>query len=118
MGYIYKNDAHVKAHKKHEDIVFDDKLHNQQVKEYKEQFSKKSLEHLRMKHVYLTEKRQKELIGSLTLDDKILYGTILNDEEETIQILKDSDIEELDGNLTFGEKSYEDGVEVFNNNKY
>ena len=93
-------------------------LHDQQAKEYKEQFSKKSLAHLRMKYVYLTEKRQKELIGSLTLDDKILYGSVLNDEEETIQILKDSDIEELDGNLTFGEKSYEDGVEVFNNNKY
>ncbi len=118
MGYIYKNDAHVKAYKKHNEKVFDDSLHNQHVKEYKEQFSKKSLEHLRMKHVYLTEKRQQELIGSLTLDDKILYGTILNDEEETIQILKDSDIEELDGNLTFGATSYEDGVEVFNNNKY
>ena len=118
MGYIYKNDAHVKSHKKHEDSVLDDSLHQQQAKEYKEQFSKKSLEHLRMKHVYLTEKRQKELIGSLTLEDKIFYGIILNEEEETIQILKDSDIEELDGNLKFGDKSFEDGVEVFNNNKY
>lgn len=118
MGYIYKNDAHVKAYEKHNEKVLDDSLHNQHVKEYKEQFSRKSLEHLRMKHVYLTEKRQKELIGSLTLEDKIFYGIILNDEEETIQILKDSDIEELDGNLSFGATSYEDGVEVFNNNKY
>jgi hypothetical protein len=118
MGYIYKNDAHVKAHEKHNEKVFDDSLHNKHVKEYKEQFSKKSLEHLRMKHVYLTEKRQKELIGSLTLEDKIFYGIILNDEEETIQILKNSDIEELDGELTFGSKSYEDGIEIHTNNKY
>ena len=71
-----------------------------------------------MKHVYMTEKRQAELIGSLTLEDKIFYGTILNEEEETIQILADSDIEELDGELTFGKTSFQDGVEIHTNNKY
>ena len=118
MGFQYKNDAHVKAFKKHNEKVFDDSLHNEHVKEYKEQFSKKALAHLRMKNVYLTEKRQKELIGSLTLDDKLLYGSVLNDEENTMQILRESDVKELDGNLTFGATSYEDGVEVFTNNKY
>lgn len=118
MGYQYKNDAHVKAFKKHNEKVFDDSLHNQHVKEYREQFSKKSLEHLRMKNVYLTAKRLKELVGSLTLDDKRLYGAILNEEEDTKQILQEADIKELDGELTFGSKSYEDGVEIYTNNKY
>lgn len=118
MGFQYKNDAHVKAFKKHNDKVFDDSLHNEHIKEYKEQFSKKSLAHLRMKNVYLTEKRQKELIGSLTLDDKLLYGSVLNDEEETMQVLRESGIQELDGELTFGNTTYEDGTQTFVSNKY
>ena len=77
-----------------------------------------ALEELRMKNIALTPKRKEELISRLSLDEKLLYGAVLNSEEETIQILKDSDIEELDGNLTFGSKSYEDGVEIHTNNKY
>tara|TARA_B110000858_G_scaffold144503_1_gene164094 strand:- start:452 stop:694 length:243 start_codon:yes stop_codon:yes gene_type:complete len=77
-----------------------------------------ALEELRMKNIALTPKRKEELISRLSLDEKLLYGAVLNSEEETIQILKDSDIEELDGELTFGSKSYEDGVEIHTNNKY
>jgi hypothetical protein len=91
---------------------------NKDTKEYREEFSKKSLEHLRMKNVYLTPKRQRELVGSLTLDDKLLYGAILNAEEDTKQVLQESDIKELDGELTFGKTTFEDGVEIYNNNKY
>lgn len=113
MGYIYKNDAHVRTYNKHNEVPV-----SAEVKEYRENLSKKSLEHLRMKYVYMTEKRQAELIGSLTLEDKIFYGTVLNEEEETIQILADSDIKELDGELTFGKTSFQDGVEIHTNNKY
>lgn len=91
---------------------------NKDTKEYREEFSKKSLEHLRMKNVYLTPKRQRELVGSLTLDDKLLYGAILNAEEDTKQVLQESDIKELDGELTFGKTTFEDGVEIHTNNKY
>jgi hypothetical protein len=91
---------------------------NKDTKEYREEFSKKSLEHLRMKNVYLTPKRQRELVGSLTLDDKLLYGAILNAEEDTKQVLQESDIKELDGELTFGKTTFQDGVEIYNNNKY
>ena len=91
---------------------------NKDTKEYREEFSKKSLEHLRMKNVYLTPKRQRELVSSLTLDDKLLYGAILNAEEDTKQVLQESDIKELDGELTFGKTTFQDGVEIYNNNKY
>ena len=91
---------------------------NKDTKEYREEFSKKSLEHLRMKNVYLTPKRQRELVSSLTLDDKLLYGAILNAEEDTKQVLQESDIKELDGELTFGKTTFEDGVEIHTNNKY
>ena len=91
---------------------------NKDTKEYREEFSKKSLEHLRMKNVYLTPKRQRELVGSLTLDDKLLYGAIHNAEEDTKQVLQESDIKELDGELTFGKTTFEDGVEIHTNNKY
>lgn len=77
-----------------------------------------ALEELRMKNIALTPKRKEELISRLSLDEKLLYGAVLNSEEETIQILKDSDIEELDGELTFGKTTFQDGVEIHTNNKY
>ena len=90
----------------------------QTTKEYREELSEKSLAHLRMKNVYLTEKRKAELIGNLTLDDKLLFGAVLNDTDHEIQVMKDSGIKELDGELSFGNKTFEDGTEVFVNNKY
>ena len=91
---------------------------NKDTKEYREEFSKKSLAHLRMKNVYLTPKRLRELVGSLTLDDKLLYGAILNEQEDTKQVLQEADIKELDGELTFGKTTFQDGIEIYNNNKY
>jgi hypothetical protein len=82
--------------------------------EEREELSTKSLAHLRMKNVYLTAKRKAELIGNLTLDDKIFLGSVLNETDHTIH----SGVEELDGELSFGNKTFEDGTEVFVNNKY
>ena len=90
----------------------------QTTKEYREELSEKSLAHLRMKNVYLTEKRKAELIGNLTLDDKLLFGAVLNDTDHEIQVMTDSGIKELDGELSFGNKTFEDGNEIFVNNKY
>lgn len=77
-----------------------------------------ALEELRMKYIALTPTRRAELIGSLSLDEKLLYGAILNAEDEDDFIMDSSGIEELDGELSFGNKTYEDGSEVFVSNKY
>lgn len=71
-----------------------------------------ALDILRMKNVALSKKQKAELVGSLTLDEKLFYGSWLNDNENTIQTL-----ELGDEGLTFGSKTYEDGLEVFTNNK-
>jgi hypothetical protein len=90
----------------------------QTTQEYRDDLSEKSLAHLRMKNIYLTEKRKAELIGNLTLDDKLLLGAILNDTDHEIQVMEEAGIEELTGELSFGNKTFEDGNEVFVNNKY
>ena len=76
-----------------------------------------ALEELRMKNIYLTPKRKTELIKSLSLDEKLLYGAVLNDIDDDEKAMRYANIEELDGELSFGNTTYEDGVEVFNNNK-
>ena len=76
-----------------------------------------ALEELRMKNIHLTPKRKAELIKSLSLDEKLLYGAILNDIDDDEKAMRYGNIKELDGELTFGDTTYEDGVEVFNNNK-
>ena len=76
-----------------------------------------ALEELRMKHIYLTPKRKAKLISQLSLDEKLLYGAVLNDIDDDEKAMRYGNIKELDGELTFGDTTYEDGVEVFNNNK-
>ena len=77
----------------------------------------KALEILTMKNILLTEKRKKELINSLTLDEKLLYGAKLNYEGDVAHTVATSDLEEIDGNLNFGNTTYVDGAKVFVNNK-
>ena len=76
-----------------------------------------ALEELRMKNIYLTPKRKAKLISQLSLDEKLLYGAILNDIDDDEKAMRYGNIKELDGELTFGDTTYEDGVEVFNNNR-
>ena len=76
-----------------------------------------ALQELRMRNIYLTPKRKYELIKSLSLDEKLLYGAVLNDIDDDEKALRYGNIKELDGELSFGNTTYEDGVEVFNNNK-
>ncbi len=75
-----------------------------------------ALEELKMKNIYLTPKRKAELIKSLSLDDKLYYGNWLNDSNN--ETFVDTETKEIDGELSFGAKTFEDGVEVFTNNKY
>tara|TARA_B110000208_G_C11362616_1_gene281815 strand:+ start:86 stop:322 length:237 start_codon:yes stop_codon:yes gene_type:complete len=75
-----------------------------------------ALEELKMKNIYLTPKRKTELIKSLSLDEKLYYGSWLNDSDN--ETFVNSEVKEVDGELSFGAKTFEDGVEVFTNNKY
>ena len=75
-----------------------------------------ALEELTMKNIHLTPKRKAELIKSLSLDDKLYYGNWLNDTNNKTFV--DTETKEIDGELSFGAKTFEDGVEVFTNNKY
>jgi len=75
------------------------------------------LERLRMKHTALTRKEKADLIGQLTLDEKLLFASYLMDDEIHIETLENSGMHELDGKLSFGSKTYEDGMETFVNNK-
>ena len=75
-----------------------------------------ALEILKMKNIYLTPKRKAELIKSLSLDEKLYYGSWLNDSNN--ETFVNSEVKEIDGELSFGSKTFEDGVEVFTNNKY
>ena len=71
---------------------------------------------LRMKNILLTTKEKSRLIGELTLDEKRLLGVLMLEEEINIQT-ENPFMQELDGNLSFGNKTYEDGMENFVNNK-
>jgi len=77
----------------------------------------KPIDLLRMKNAYFTPKRKSDLVKSLSLDEKLLYGAYLNDIDDDRKAMQYGNIKELDGELKFGDTTYEDGVEVFNNNK-
>jgi hypothetical protein len=56
-------------------------------------------------------------VGSLSLDDKRYFGNWLNDNEYFTNAVEEVG-GELDGQLSFGNTTYEDGVQVYTNNKY
>jgi len=72
---------------------------------------------LKMKGIALTNKQRSELVGSLSLDDKRYFGNWLNDNEYNTNAVEEVG-GELDGQLSFGNTTYEDGVQVYTNNKY
>lgn len=82
-----------------------------------------NLDILLSKHTPLTEAKKAQLISELSLDDKRYLGNYLLDTKLMLEIEKnpvevEPDLRELTGDLTFGgPTTYEDGVEVFINNK-
>ena len=69
------------------------------------------LAQLTMKNLLTDRKNEYK---KLDLDDKIYMGNYLNDQDDTSFDTNN----ELKGNeLTFSESTYEDGIEVINNNK-
>ena len=82
-----------------------------------------NLDVLLNKHIVLTEAKKAQLISELSLDDKRYLGNYLLDNKLWLEIEDnpvevEPDLRELTGELTFGgPTTYEDGVEVFINNK-
>ena len=70
------------------------------------------LDTLKMKNVALTSAQKSELVSQLTIDEKLYYGNWLNDNESFIE-----SVPMEDDDLSFGDKTYEDGLEIFTNNK-
>ena len=69
------------------------------------------LAQLTMKNLLTDRKNEYK---KLDQDDKLYMGNYLNDQDDT----SFDTINELKGNeLTFSESTYEDGIEVINNNK-
>ena len=73
--------------------------------------SNKALQTLRMKNVYLENK--KELVSQLNKEDKIFYSNWLLSQEE---ITSYDGVNELKGELSFNSNSFEDGLESNSNN--
>ena len=82
-----------------------------------------NLDVLLNKHIVLTEAKKAQLISELSLDDKRYLGNYILDNEWFLETEKnpvkvEPDLRELTGEVTFGgPTTYEDGVEVFINNK-
>jgi hypothetical protein len=73
--------------------------------------STKALQTLRMKNVYLENK--KELVSQLNKEDKIFYSNWLVSQDEVTSY---DGVNELKGTLTFNSNSFEDGLESNSNN--
>jgi len=73
--------------------------------------SNKALQTLRMKNVYLENKR--ELVSRLNKEDKIFYSNWLLSQDEVTSY---DGVNELKGELTFNSNSFEDGLEANSNN--
>ena len=82
-----------------------------------------NLDVLLNKHIVLTEAKKASLISELSLDDKRYLGNYMLDNEWYLETEKNPievnpDLRELSGELTFGgPTTYEDGLEIFINNK-
>ena len=82
-----------------------------------------NLDILLNKHIVLTEAKKAQLISELSLDDKRYLGNYLLDTEWFLETEKnpvkvEPDLRELTGEVNFGgPTTYEDGIEVFVNNK-
>lgn len=57
---------------------------------------------LLMKNVAYSKKAKEKMIETLTYDEKLYYGTVLNQREKEQYIL-DNEVPELSGTLSFGD---------------
>ena len=78
---------------------------------YLDQNKNKHLVRLQMKHSLLDRKQE---VKQLNQDEKRYYGEWLNSQDETFY---DSTNELKGDDLTFSDTTFEDGIEVINNNR-
>ena len=82
-----------------------------------------NLDKLLSKHIVISTEERTKLISELSLDDKRYLGNYLLDVEWFLETEKnpvkvEPDLRELTGEVNFGgPTTYEDGVEIFVNNK-
>ena len=74
-----------------------------------------ALETLKMKNIALTATEKRLLISELSVDEKIYLGNYMNDMD--LSIAADSKEMDIERDVVFGNKTFEDGMEKFVNNK-
>ena len=74
-----------------------------------------ALETLKMKNIALTATEKRLLIATLSVDEKLYLGNYMNDMD--LSIAADSKEMDIDRDVVFGNKTFEDGMEKFVNNK-
>lgn len=74
-----------------------------------------ALETLKMKNIALTATEKRLLIATLSVDEKLYLGNYMNDMD--LSIAADSKEMDVERDVVFGNKTYEDGMEKFVNNK-
>ena len=74
-----------------------------------------ALEVLKMKNIALTATEKRLLIATLSVDEKLYLGNYMNDMD--LSIAADSKEMDVERDVVFGNKTYEDGMEKFVNNK-
>ena len=74
-----------------------------------------ALETLKMRNIALTATEKRLLIATLSVDEKLYLGNYMNDMD--LSIAADSKEMDVERDVVFGNKTYEDGLEKFVNNK-
>ena len=74
-----------------------------------------ALETLKMRNIALTATEKRLLIATLSVDEKLYLGNYMNDMD--LSIAADSKEMDVERDVVFGNKTYEDGMEKFVNNK-
>ena len=74
-----------------------------------------ALETLKMKYIALTATEKRLLISELSVDEKIYLGNYMNDMD--LSIAADTKEMDIERDVVFGNRTFEDGMEKFVNNK-
>ena len=74
-----------------------------------------ALETLKMKNIALTATEKRLLISELSVDDKLYLGNYMNDMD--LSIAADTKEMDIERDVVFGNRTFEDGMEKFVNNK-
>ena len=74
-----------------------------------------ALDVLKMKYIALTATEKRLLISELSVNEKLYLGNYMNDMD--LSIAADSKEMDVERDVVFGNRTFEDGMEKFVNNK-